>query len=328
MGAPHPLFGRWPALEGRLPLAPLGQWPTPVERLEWPGQAREIWVKREDRSSPLYGGNKVRKLELVLAGRAGTVITAGALGSHHVLATAIHGRGLGLSCVGVLVPQPPGEHASRVLALNERHCGRVVRVDRPSSVLPALLDLAAWAARDPSAVHVIPPGASTALGTLGWVAAGLELASQWRAGLCPVPERVYVACGTGGTAAGLALGLALAGEGTQVVAVRVASPLAGNRAWLGSLARRSLRLLRALGADAAEPVLRLRVDHRFAGPGYGRPTAEAADAVRLAGERAGLALETTYTGKALAALLDDARRVRGRGAFMLVNTYGPVENLS
>ncbi|MDD5308433.1 MAG: pyridoxal-phosphate dependent enzyme [Deltaproteobacteria bacterium] len=327
MGVLHPLFEKWPALEGRLPVVPLGKWPTPVERVEGLVAGREIWVKRDDLSSPAYGGNKVRKLELVLAGRTGTVITAGALGSHHVLATAIHGRALGLACVGVLVPQPPGDHASVVLALNERHCERIVRVDRMAAI-PALFGLAARAVRDPSVVHVVLPGASNALGTLGWVAAGLELASQAHLGLCPIPERVYVACGTGGTAAGLALGLALEGLETEVVAVRVASRLAGNRAWLGTLARRSLRLLRTLGANAPTPALRLRVEHRFVGPGYGRPTVAAKDAVKRISESAGLILETTYTGKALAALLHDAQTEPGRGAFMLVNTYGPVENLS
>ncbi|MFW5947438.1 MAG: hypothetical protein ACOCUW_03000, partial [Gemmatimonadota bacterium] len=91
--SPNALFRAYPWLEGRLPWARLGDWPTPVERVpDVPAGFRgELWVKRDDRSSDAYGGNKVRKLEYLLADarerRAGRLITTGVVGSHHCLAT-------------------------------------------------------------------------------------------------------------------------------------------------------------------------------------------------------------------------------------------------
>jgi D-cysteine desulfhydrase len=293
----------------------LGDWPTPVTEVALDPPGIRFLAKREDLSSALYGGNKVRKLEFLLSEGPGPVITAGALGSHHVLACAVHARRVGRGCVGLLVGRPPTAHAAAVQELLERHLRSAVRLDRPWE-LPRAIGRALEEAGGPRAAREalwIPPGASNAAGTLGYVACGLELAEQVAAGECPRPSRVYTALGTGGTAAGLALGLALAGLGIEVVAVRVAAPLSGNRAFLEVLARRTFSLLIRRGLAAPWPGLRLRVEHGFAGPGYGHPTPAAERAVALA-RTAGLALETTYTGKALAALIEDSRAPRSRGA--------------
>ena len=103
------------------PRAPLGLFPTAVEPLEALSSQLgvEMWVKREDRSGPLYGGNKVRKLEWLLgaakASGASTVLTVGTLGSHHVLATALYSRHLDLACHALLYPQHMTPHAAETL---------------------------------------------------------------------------------------------------------------------------------------------------------------------------------------------------------------------
>jgi D-cysteine desulfhydrase len=308
----------------------LGDFPTPVTEAVLPPSGARFWVKRDDLSSPHYGGNKVRKLEFLLARGRGPVVTIGALGSHHVLATAIHARRLGRGCVGLLVPRPMTAHAAAVQELLERYLDLVVRLDGPPRRLRSL-GPALRALGGPDGLRralLIPPGASSPMGTLGYVACGLELADQIAAGDCPEPARIYTALGTGGTAAGLALGLALAGARTEVVAVRVASVAAGNRWFLGLLAHRAFALLSRRGLATTRPGLRLRVDHRFAGPGYGHETPAARLAVAAAAA-AGLELETTYTGKALAALLED-RRIAGarrRETVMFLNTCGPLAAL-
>jgi len=311
-----------------LPHATLGDWPTAVERVELPGVPVQLWVKREDRASRIYGGNKVRKLELLLAGSAGPVITVGAAGSHHVLATALHARALGRECIAVLVPQTMTAHAAAVLALNLEACAEVVRLDRlpehASAAAGAAVSIVLDLARRRRGATVIPPGGSSPAGALGFVNAGLELAEQVAAGACPRPDAIYVPLGTGGTAAGLALGLALAGLETEVVAVRVASRVTGNEHHLRLLAGRTHRLLRSQGLTGSQPPLRLRVVHDAIGGGYARPTPEGQRAVELA-DAAGLPCETTYTGKALAVALAEAEP--GPTVRMFLDTYGPIDDL-
>ncbi|MCD6479174.1 pyridoxal-phosphate dependent enzyme, partial [Candidatus Bathyarchaeota archaeon] len=103
------IFEEYPGLE-KLPWMELGDFPTPVEHLKCFGEAvglENLYIKRDDRSSRLYGGNKVRKLEFILAdakerGRR-TLITAGAVGSNQVLATGIYGRQLGFRVIGIVM---------------------------------------------------------------------------------------------------------------------------------------------------------------------------------------------------------------------------------
>jgi D-cysteine desulfhydrase len=206
-------------------------------------------------------------------------------------------------------------------------------LDRPQTALEDLISFARSAVKRRCEMKglkglvVIPPGASSASGTLGYVAAGMEIAAQARTGVCPDPERVYVALGTGGTAAGLALGLAIEGLDTEVVAVRVASRATGNFAFLNLLAYKSMKILQKAGIEMEMPKLNIKVDSRFIGPGYAVATKESLDSMECA-KTAGLSLETTYTGKAMAALLADRRAHSRPGPLMFVNTFCPIDGLA
>jgi len=327
--APMPLE-RLEGVRLGLPHVTLGQWPTPIDRVELPGAAGPIWVKREDRASRIYGGNKVRKLELLLAGSSGPVITIGAAGSHHVLATALHARALGRQCIAVLVPQNLTDHSRAVRDLNLDACAEVVRLDRvPESLAHEGRTVASVAhelTRKRAATTVVPLGGSSPAGVLGFLNAGLEIADQVADGICPRPAAIYTPLGTGGTAVGLALGLALAGLETEVVAVRVASRLVGNHRYLELLGRRTRRLLERQGYKGAVPRPNLRVVHHAVGQGYARPTPEAERAVRIAAS-ADLPCETTYTGKALAVMLEEIAADSGRSVRMFLDTYGPIDDL-
>lgn len=299
--------------------------PTPISAA--PGLASAIgcgplFVKADDLSARPIGGNKPRKLEWILgaAKRAGRrrVLTIGGLGTNHGLATATYARRLGMACDLVLVHQPVDDHVrARLLAFAELGAD-VFYGGRPAGA--AALTLARLA-RHPRTL-LVPPGGSSPLGTLGMVRAGLELADQIDAGLLPEPARVYVPLGTGGSAAGIAAGLALAGLRTRVVAVNVNDLMPPNQRALFRLARRSLRLASKLGAPAVDVArLALEIDHSALGPGYGHATPEGRAALASARDT-GLSLDTTYTAKALAAL---SRRERGCGdPILLWNSYpGP-----
>jgi D-cysteine desulfhydrase len=289
------LFDRFPRLTDLVPFTPLADGlPTPLEQI-----GDRLWVKRDDLTSSVYGGNKVRKLEHVLAvaqRRGGPVVTAGGVGSHHVLATAIHARRLGLEVEAVLFPQPETDDVRDTrAALADLGGVRTTMVASPYLMPVGIARrLAALAPRRP---YLVWPGASTPIGTLGYVGAGLELAASG----VEEPDVVVVALGSGGSAVGIALGVLLGGwEHARVLAVRAADAVATNAAVLRALEAGTSALL-ALGGWMPRPA-RWEVDPSWFGPGYGHPTA-AGDEATASAAAVGLTLEPTYTAKAFAAAL-------------------------
>ncbi len=326
------LFDRYPELE--VPWRSLGRFPTPVERAPWLGP--RVWIKRDDLTGELYGGNKVRKLELVLAdalsrGRR-TILTIGATGSNHVLATALYARSLGFAATyAVLFPQPASADVDRRLAAFRELGVRTTRVPGKALVpLAMATSSSASLAGGGGVPYVIGPGASSPLGTLGYVSAALELAGQIQAGDLPAPHAVYVPLGSGGTAAGLLLGFRLAGLAARVRAVRTVPAPWVTIGGTARLAARTASLLADAIPDrsAAAAVRRLRfsaadldgVSDQI-GRGYGAPTPAGVAAVAAAAT-AGLALETTYSGKTLAALMA-AQPQEAAHDVLFWNTYCP-----
>ncbi len=312
------------SLERAVPRVSLCTLPTPLERAEKIEQelgTGPLFVKRDDQSAPEYGGNKARKLEFLL-GRlrqrgVSRVMTFGGLGTNHGFATAYYAGRLGLACELVLVDQPLSDAVRQRLLLHQAAGARLFYGRNVSgTVLVALARLA----RHPRTA-LIPVGGSNAWGTLGFVNAGLELARQVDEGLMPEPARVYVACGSGGTAAGLALGLALSGLRTRVVPVLVNHILPPSPASLRRLARRTQGVLRRIGAVKDDVVRGLRLDFeaRFLGPGYGHATPKSTSALRAAQQLEGLRLDPTYTAKAFAALLE--REHGRRDPIVFWNSY-------
>ncbi len=305
--AERALFRRFPQLQDRLPWLSLADLPTPVQPLHV-GDGRELWIKRDDVSALPYGGNKVRKLEFLLAAArardARRLITVGAAGSHHALATTIYGRKLGFDVTLVLFPQPLTSHVRAILLLDQAY-GAELRYTRRMELVPAALFAASLRYRQQHA-FVIPAGGSDATGTLGYVDAALELAEQVHSGLVPAPRTIVVAAGTLGTAAGLALGFALAGLPVRIEAVRITSRIVTNERALARLIRGAQVLLQRHGLDcdvAARAIASVRLLHDYIGAGYGQQTEAGAQATQQF-QQLGLHLDPTYTAKAAAAFLE------------------------
>lgn len=313
--SPNPLFRAFPGLRPRIPWVRLGDWPTPVERV-WDvpdGFAGELWVKRDDRSSQLYGGNKVRKLEYLLAaaqeGGHGRLITTGVEASHHCLATAVHGLRLGLPTTLVAFPQPDTPHARTVAALNRAWANEVRRCS--TFATQPIAEIAARLRRRRDRPFVIPGGGSNALGALGHVGGALELAEQVRDGAAPPADRLTVAAGTLGTLAGLAIGRALAPLAglpepvRRITGVRIVPSTVANPTRLRVLVDGALRMLTEAGLDAPDAATVLEpvelIDDWF-GAGYGQPT-ETGERATAWFRRRGIELDPTYTAKTAAALL-------------------------
>jgi D-cysteine desulfhydrase len=304
----------------------LGLWPTEIQRL--PTMDREnarMWCKREDRSGEIYGGNKVRKLEWLLpdaAKRSGSVLTMGASGSNHLVATCKYAPQFGLKVHAVVSPQPSTPHVEKNAAVMEASGATMWRCNSqwgvPFKIAQAWLSIRRATGEAPVWIRA---GGSNPIGTLGWVEAALEIAGQVRAGDMPEPSCVVVPLGSGGTVAGLLVGLQLAGLSSKVYGVRVVSRVFVNRRNTIGLARATLRLI---DRDKTLDTSRLIVDHGFYGEGYGMSTEAGLSAIATAAE-SGLTLEPTYTGKALAGGLCAMKRGAITGDVLYIDTVSSVE---
>ncbi|HJU89865.1 MAG TPA: pyridoxal-phosphate dependent enzyme [Gemmatimonadaceae bacterium] len=304
-----PLLRRFPALRS-LPRAELGRFPTPVERIVVePGV--ELWVKRDDLAGSELGGNKLRTLEFLLGGvRPGDIVlTAGGVGSTHVFATAHHARALGARAEAVRWRHDMNPAAHEVAERAGDLCERVQDSGGPVRGLARAL-----LARARSRAHWVPLGGSSPLGILGHVNAALELVEQVERGELPLPTTVVVPLGTGGTAAGLALGFSLAGLPVTVVGARVVPRIAGNRWRVLRLADATARLLERLTGERVRRVdlSRVHVVHDAYGGAYGRALARAEEGGALAGRTLDVELDDTYSAKAFAAALSIVRQSAAR----------------
>lgn len=300
------LFEKYPALEGRIPWTCLAPLKTPVQEcvtLEKKLGLDSLWIKRDDLTSPLYGGNKVRKLEFILADvknkGCDKVIAVGGIGSNHCVANGIFCRELDLEPIAGMVNQPLTTHVRKNLLLDLHFRNEIIYARGTAGLIPKILGKYLRS----RSTYLMMPGGSSPLGTLGFVNAALELKEQVDKGELPEPDHIFVACGSCGTAAGLALGVKLAGMKTRVHAVQVSFALFSGTRALNRTARGAWKLV----ARHEKTVPNMTFGHLVHEPGYfgetyGKPTREGLDAVRLLKEMEDITLEATYTGKAFAAL--------------------------
>lgn len=302
------LVARHPSLAATIPRADLGVRESPLER--WVVGGAGLLIKRDDLSAELFGGNKVRALELLLAPvkRGDTVLTAGATGSTHALSVALHASRLG-ACAEVITWPQENHAVSRAVADRLR---RSAHVTAARNVAEAYLRIAARRAR--GGRRWIPAGGSTPLGVIAHASAVLELADQLELQDMPAPHVIVVPLGTGGTAAGLLLGVALAGLPTHVVGVQVVPRVVASARRVASLARRARAILAgAIGDGLPRPdTTRFSVERDAYGGAYGRETQAAREAAERLLDAGGPRLESTYSGKAFGVALDLARRAPHR----------------
>ncbi len=327
---PRPLFDAFPALRERIPFVSLADLPTPLERMEHLSDqvGAEVWVKRDGLTHPLYGGNKMRKFEFVfgdvLRKRAKVILTGGGLGSHHTLAAAVVARQFGLRAVCSYYCQPISEEVqhnlrlSPPLGIQTHFCGDYVGL-----ALSFAWQYVRWLARTGRPPYFIYPGAPGTLGVLGYVNAAFEIKTQLALMREPDPEAIFVAAGSCGTLAGLILGARLAGLESRVIGVRVIEKDVANRPKIARMVNKAARYIRHRDPDTPRVQIKpqdINLLDSYVGPRYAHPTAESLRAVEWVKQTEGLPLETTYTGKAMAALLDHAERHPG-ARLLFVDTF-------
>jgi 1-aminocyclopropane-1-carboxylate deaminase/D-cysteine desulfhydrase-like pyridoxal-dependent ACC family enzyme len=301
-----PDLPRFALLDGPSPIAPLPRFSDHL------GGRAAIWIKREDLLPLAFGGNKLRNLEFhlgaAIAEGADTLVTAGRRWSNHCRLTAAAGAKAGLAVHLVLsgppvAPPGPNQRLDLLLGATVEVTSSADRMERAAAVKAAVGRLRAVGRR----VYVVPVGGSGLTGAIGQVVGGLELCEQV-ADRGFTPAAVVLPSATGGTQAGVLVGLRLGGLASVVDGIAVAVPEAELRPVVAGLVG---ELEGLTGVTVASDEIRISDDHL--GPGYGRPTVAADEATRLLARTEGILVDPIYTAKALAGLVAAVREGRHDG---------------
>ncbi len=294
-----------------VPRVTLAHYPTPLEELPRLraaiGGGPRLLIKRDDAISFGFGGNKVRKVELVaaqaLAEGADTLITTGGAQSNHARATAAAAAKLGLKCVLVLNGAPPAVATGNAL-LDAMFGAEVRYVERREDRAPAMREIATQLRAQGRCPVEIPLGASTPLGALGLARAVGELASAGAA-----PDVIVHSTSSGGTQSGLIAGCILHDVRARVLGISADTPA-------GEMQQIVATLLHGIaGRLDVDPAVfpsaeQIEVDDRFVGDGYGIPTRASREAADLLARSEAIVVDQTYTAKALAGLIAWVRERR------------------
>jgi len=289
----------------------LGHLPTPLEpmdnlRRELGGGPR-LYIKRDDCTGLATGGNKTRKLEFLMAEAlsmgADIVITQGAVQSNHVRQTAAAACRLGLNCHGLLERRVPSENDDYERTGNvflDEVLGVTYDFRPPGLDMEAESSALAESLRQQGHIpYVIPGGGSNPVGALGYVNCALELTAQTTEMGIKVDSLVH-ATGSTGTQAGLVAGLVGLSSDIRVIGVSVRQPKERQTAAVLRLAGATAEMLGIRGTFPSEAVL---VEDGYVGPGYGQPTSEMVEAVKLFARTEGILLDPVYSGKGAAGLI-------------------------
>ena len=309
-----------------LPRTPLATLPTALQRAPRLSEAvgAEVWIKRDDQTGLLLGGNKVRKLEYLcgeaLARGSDTLVTGGGAGSNHVQLTAAACVRLGLSCVVVCYGEAPAAEPLG-LRVTRRLGAEVLFTGSPerASVDARLEEIAAKMTAEGRHPYVIPRGGASAAGAVGYAAAALELRDQLAADGV-MSATILVATGSCGTQAGLLAGASvLCGSRLRVIGVPVSRP---PNEVVERVARLATGCAGRLGSDGDFTDSDVHLLPGYLGPGYGKASPDGDGAAVLAARTEGLLLDPVFTAKAMAALIAEARAGNLAGPVVFVHTGG------
>lgn len=300
--------------------------PTPLEFLprfsDYLG--REVYIKRDDLTPIALGGNKLRKLEFLVAQAlsegADTLVTAGAVQSNHVRQTAAVAAKLGLNAV-VLLENPTDDQTTNYLTNGNRllldlfnaEVEMCPALDNPQQ---QLADLSVRLEAQGFRPYVIPVGGSSALGALGYVESATEIAHQCEGAVAL--SSVVVASGSAGTHAGLAVGLEQLMPNVELIGVTVSRT---REQQLPRVVDLQQAVARSLELEARQ---KISLWDEYYSPGYGQINDASQAAIKLLARLEGIVLDPVYTGKAMAGLIEGVaqNRFKDEGPILFVHTGG------
>lgn len=313
----HPKIG---SLLARFPRVELIGWETPIQYLPKISSmvGVDVYVKRDDLTGFGIGGNKIRKLEFLLgdaiAKGADTVITLGAVHSNHAFVTALAAKSLGLDALLVL----RGREELKGNYLLDKLVGietRVFEAEKTTDLIPVAEEIAGELRAEGRKPYLIPIGGASPIGTLGYVRGVGEIASQAN-GLGLEFDTVVDAVGSGGTLAGITLGLSLLGAETEPVGMGVGIFAGDMEERVVELAEETQKLL---GTKCKIKKPRI---HDYSFGAYGKIVKEVGETIRLVAKLEGILLDPVYTGKAFHGLMEMAQTGELGETVLFIHTGG------
>ncbi len=312
------LFEKFHDLESNIPwikLAPLRTHVRELKFLEQKLGINSLWVKQDGLTSPLYGGNKVRLLEFILADAlkkdSKEVVATGGIGSHLSIANALFCNKLKIKPISILMDQPVTPYVRNNLLLNLHFKNEIYYRQR-------------YIPKDET-TYFTSLGGVTTLGTLGFVNAIFKLQNQINNGEMPEPDYLFVACGSSSTAAGLTIGVNITNLKTEIHFVQTSLVKTPMLNVVQRLIKRTRRLLIKAGAIIPpESFKHLIPEPIHFGGEYGIPTLECLEAIKLIKETEKIILEPTYTAKTFVVLLNFIRKNKKKikkKTILFWNTY-------
>lgn len=308
-----PLFARYPILKQQLKPQSFACLPTPVKALSDLGP--NAWIKQDDLTHPDYGGNKIRKLDFVLADIKAKhkkhVITFGATGTNAGVATAMMCFRNNLKCTVYLFEQPLTQTVKDNIALMRFYGAELIFC---GSLLKTVLSFYSSRYRLSRTSYFLWAGCSNSVATFAYINAAFELKQQIEQGQLPEPEHIFVPVGSCSTLAGLTLGAKLSGLNSKIIGIRVAPAYLGpfpacTEGEVNKVIRQAARQMQQWGIKAEELNLPApcHFSDNFYGEGYGVASEASQSAIDIF-KAQGITLENTYTAKAAAAFLQQLNK--------------------
>lgn len=309
---PPLLFSSYPKLRNHIPYVSLADLPTSISKLEIRSKnstINDIYIKRDDLTHKEYGGNKVRKLEFIigeaLSQNKTEIITFGATGTNHGVATALFCKKNNLKCTVILFDQPITKTVQNNLAAMAKLGAKLIY---KKSLFSAALHFYWKQLTAKPHQYFLFAGGSNIAGCIGFVNAAFELKQQLIERKLSQPNYIYCPIGSSATLAGLTLGCFLANIETKVIGVRVAPSHVGvipacTHKTITNLMRQTFDFIQHHSPENMPKNLpTIHMDNNYYGEGYGVATNEALAATNLFKQH-GINLDATYTAKTAAALL-------------------------
>lgn len=331
-----PLFKEFPHLVAKIPHVKLAELPTELKKMNKISAylGSEIYIKCDDLTggSKNYGGNKVRKLEFLLADAlnsgASRILTFGAVGSNFVAATSFYANELGLKCSAFMRPQPKTKAVcNNILFDIKNNCELNLfknGSERSIGVTKAFVDFA----KSGEFPYVIPTGGSNCIGTLGFFNAAFELNKQLKDLNLDI-DYIYLAGGSFGTAVGLWVGLSYLKSNIKLKVTYVDDdPFESAQQSILKSAREFIEYLDNLGISIELDKDILLLEQGFQGSQYGASTKEGLKAKELLLKKEDIILDQTYTSKSFAHLLYDIKnnKISKNSKIIFWNTYFPLSD--
>ena len=309
-GGERPIFTRFPELRSALTAEHFATLPTPVQQLP---VAAHAWIKRDDLTHPEYGGNKIRKLEFIIADAkrrgANRIVTFGAVGTNHGVATAMLCQQADLECIVYLFDQPTSATVTQNLKLMQSYGATLLYKGSLKNTVKAYY-LSPYRLQRCS--YFLFAGGSNVYGTLSFVNAALELHKQIEQAQCPQPAAIICPVGSSATLAGLTCGVQLCELDIRVLGIRVAPEKLGpfpacTPQTVTRLMNEAFRYIKRHTSEALPSPQQPLLIGDYYGEGYGVATDKGVAAVQTFAA-AGIQIEQTYTAKAAAAFIDELQR--------------------